>query len=133
VKKSYWYCPHCKEEICPANVTFQELHDTCGHEVKWIENIDFDRLREMCEAEREQRCVVLPVKEGTTVYNTYWWDNVEEKCTDSKGKSFYRTGMKHKVTKSTFSPFHMDYTDWGKRVFLTKAEAEAALKGASND
>jgi hypothetical protein len=57
---AYWYCPHCKEEIDPTNVTFQELHDTCGHAVEWIEGIDLDRLREICAAERDGRYMVLP-------------------------------------------------------------------------
>ena len=34
---SFWYCPECREEISSANVTYQELHDSCGYPVKWIE------------------------------------------------------------------------------------------------
>jgi len=33
----FWYCKQCKEEVIPENVTFQELHDRCGHPVLWIE------------------------------------------------------------------------------------------------
>ena len=36
IEEWYWYCPNCKEELCNENVTFQELHDTCGHPVKWV-------------------------------------------------------------------------------------------------
>jgi hypothetical protein len=75
----------------------------------------------------DDHVVRLPCKEGTPVFTTRWWDNVEEKCTDSKGKPFYRTRMKHKVTKESFDPFGLDYTEWGKSVFLNKKEAEAAL------
>jgi hypothetical protein len=35
--KGYWYCPNCKEEVSPETVTFQELHDLCGHPVRFIE------------------------------------------------------------------------------------------------
>lgn len=30
----YWYCPHCKCEVDGANVTYEELHDSCGHHVE---------------------------------------------------------------------------------------------------
>lgn len=43
-----------------------------------------------------------------------------------KGKPYYRTVHKYKVTKSTFSYF--DIKEFGKTVFLTKEEAEAKLK-----
>lgn len=33
----YWYCPNCQEEIDSSRVTFQELHDACGHPASWIE------------------------------------------------------------------------------------------------
>ena len=67
----------------------------------------------------------LPCKLGTTVYNTTWWDDVTEKV-KVDGKTFCRTVHKHKVSKSTFSL--VDIYDFGKIVFLTKAEAEQKLK-----
>lgn len=33
---SYWFCHNCKCEICNENVTFEELHDSCGHPVECI-------------------------------------------------------------------------------------------------
>lgn len=72
--------------------------------------------------------VKLPCKVGEKVYNIRWWDNKKEKCTDSKGNAFYRTVQKYKITKSEFSPFSLDYAQFGKEVFLTKEEAEKALK-----
>ena len=35
--KPYWYCEECCEEVDGSCVTFQELHDRCGHPVIWIE------------------------------------------------------------------------------------------------
>jgi len=32
----YWYCENCTEEVDSSCVTFQELHDRCGHPVNWI-------------------------------------------------------------------------------------------------
>ena len=36
-KTAFWYCENCKQEVDPINVTYQELHDTCGHPVEWID------------------------------------------------------------------------------------------------
>jgi len=35
--EGYWYCPYCNVEVDPQNVTYQELHDTCGHSVHFVE------------------------------------------------------------------------------------------------
>ena len=67
----------------------------------------------------------LPCKIGTKVYNITWWDDVQEKVV-VKGKTYYRTIHKHKVSKSTFG--YTDIEEIGKTVFLTKSEAEAKLK-----
>lgn len=71
------------------------------------------------------RLVELPCAVGDTVWEVRWWDEVtESKVID--GKTYFRKVMKRKVTKTQFSLF--DYENFGKVVFLTKAEAEAALK-----
>ena len=67
----------------------------------------------------------LPCKIGTKVYNITWWDDVQKKVV-VKGKTYYRTIHKHKVSKSTFG--YTDIEEIGKTVFLTKSEAEAKLK-----
>lgn len=93
---------------------------------------DLDRLRELKQADDEGRCVVLPCKVGETVYTTRWFDTFWETCTDSRGELFRRKQFQHKVTKEKFSPFSLDYTGFGKTVFLTYEEAEAALEGMKN-
>jgi hypothetical protein len=62
------------------------------------------------------------------VWTTHWWDEVEEKCVDSKGKTFIRMNRKHKVNEEKFDPFGLEYEQFGKTVFLTREEAEAALR-----
>ena len=84
-----------------------------------------ERLKEYEDAEEQGLLLRLPCPIGTTVYNTTWWDDVQEKV-KVDGKTFYRTVPKHKVSKSTFSV--MDIYDFGKTVFLTQAEAEQKLK-----
>ena len=84
-----------------------------------------EKLCEYEDAEEQGLLLRLPCKVGTTVYNITWWDDVTEKVKVG-GKTFYRTVHKHKVSKSTFSL--LDIYDFGKTVFLTKAEAEQKLK-----
>ena len=72
----------------------------------------------------------LPCKIGTKVYNITWWDDVQKKVV-VKGKTYYRTIHKHKVSKSTFG--YTDIDDFGKTVFLTKSEAEQKLKEMESD
>ena len=84
-----------------------------------------EKLAEYEDLEEQGLLLRLPCKVGTTVYNTTWWDDVQEKV-KVDGKTFYRTLHKHKVSKSTFSL--VDIYNFGKTVFLTKAEAEQKLK-----
>ena len=55
----------------------------------------------------------------------YKYINVQEKV-EVKGKTYYQTTYKHKVTKFPFT--YSDINDFGKTVFLTKSEAEKKLK-----
>ena len=84
-----------------------------------------EKLADYEDAEEQGLLLRLPCPIGTTVYNTTWWDDVQEKV-KVDGKTFYRTVHKHKVSKSTFSL--LDIYDFGKTVFLTKVEAEQKLK-----
>ena len=83
------------------------------------------KLAEYEDLEEQGLLLRLPCPIGTIVYNTTWWDDVQEKV-KVDGKTFYRTVHKHKVSKSTFSL--VDIYNFGKTVFLTKAEAEQKLK-----
>jgi hypothetical protein len=35
INMPHWYCPNCKNAVLGQNVTFQELHETCGTKVVW--------------------------------------------------------------------------------------------------
>ena len=84
-----------------------------------------EKLGKHEDLEEQGRLVKLPCKIGTEVYDITWWDNVQEKVV-IKGKSYYRTVYKHKVTKLPFT--YSDIDNFGKTVFLTKSEAEQKLK-----
>lgn len=101
--------------------------------------VTLDRLRELAEADKDGLCVVLPCKVGDTVYEALLeWDGTECLKTSFKPKVRER-----KVTHFMFgkrgdiivgvSGDGADYLIYGKTVFLTRAEAEEALKGDSHD
>ena len=89
-----------------------------------------EELKRYRDLEEQGLLLRLPCPIGTTVYNTTWWDDVQEKV-KVDGKTFYRTVHKHKVSKSTFSL--VDIYDFGETVFLTKSEAEQKLKEMESD
>lgn len=88
-----------------------DLTDILGDEY------DLDRLRELVEADRKVRVVVLPCKVGDTVYQAD-----TERVYDME------------VKKIIYDCGHLAFDDnaIGKTVFLTREAAEAALKGEQN-
>lgn len=105
-----------------------------GESGVWVKNHDYisaaEKLAEYEDLEEQGRLVKLPCKVGDTVYNTTWWDDVQQKVV-VKGKAYYRTVRKRKVSKSNFD--YYDIENFGKTVFLTKSEAEAKLKELRGD
>lgn len=88
-----------------------------------INNILNDRLEEICTAEKEGRCVVLPWKVGDTVYEPYP-DGIDQAGVD---KIIIEISTKIGI---------YEISDVGKTVFLTKEQAEtklAEMKGGERD
>lgn len=108
----------CK--TCPIAKAFDRLasvEDILGDEY------DLDDLREMVQAKREGRCVVLPVKSGDNIYFTFLGKIIKKQVfsvvTFCNSQRIYCDG-----TSAFFRP-----DDIGKTVFLTSEDAEEALKG----
>ena len=108
---------------------FQHCRTEDWENCKTIDDV-IDRLAEYEDLEEQGLLLRLPCKIGTKVYNITWWDDVQEKVV-VKGKTYYRTIHKHKVSKSTFG--YTDIKEIGKTVFLTKSEAEQKLKEMESD
>lgn len=95
------------------------------------DGISPDRLQEICSAEREGRCVVLPCKVGDTVY-----------LSDFKYNKIIERTVAH-IEIDAVQIVHVHFgagdlclkpDDFGKIVFLTREEAENAAKGVvTND
>lgn len=101
---------------------------------------DLDRLRELAQADREGRCVVLPCKAGDRIYqivkyrNTckteilgYFVDSVEASKEGVTVKS-HRWRPTSTGFLSEKVPNWVKLSDFGKTVFLTRKAAEDALK-----
>ena len=72
------------------------------------------RMVELMKADKDGRVLILPCKLGTKVYR------IRYKIVDYPGKP------EPEITTTWFTPEYRD--DIGKTVFLTRAEAERALK-----
>ncbi len=93
------------------------------------------RLRELVEAERDGRCVLLPCKVGDRIYKLFCGDvielEVERIVRWSSG--FWKLNANTNKTLTDWKGFEIDFADFGKTVFLTSEAAEAALKGGRKD
>lgn len=127
---------HCSKEdfSCEDCGELDKLVDRLGT----IEDIlgddyDLDRLRELVEADRDGRCVVLPCKVGDVIYRI---SLSESKIYEfSVGREFWNGGrftlFSHPVLgdgKIATCYEVIEQKDFGKTVFLTLEEAQAALE-----
>lgn len=74
------------------------------------------RLRELAEADKDGRLVVLPCKPGGTVYTISW-----------------RLSGRHEIKKRVFSLTYFDPAKYGKDYFLSCEEAEKALEAMKDE
>ena len=98
---------------------YEDIAELCG---------GFDRLRELAEADKDGRVVVLPCKVGDGLW-TFCSHPVEQVY------SFTVTDistLNGKTMLNTSRCGVIDARDVGKTVFLTREEAEAALEAKKN-
>ena len=90
---------------------------------------DLDELREMVQAKREGRCVVLPCKKGDTVWRIVHDVTphiTKDRCTNIKYEN--RDIWVHLIGDRVMGGWN-----FGKLLFLTREEAEAALRREQDD
>lgn len=102
-----------KGSIDDAVIRLSAIEDILG------DDYDLDRLRELVEADKDGRCVVLPVNPGDTVWSA-----------NSFGVSSHviRRLEINKDGNFACSMLMFPFEDFGKKVFLAREEAEAALR-----
>ena len=142
------FCDVIECELTPGG-SFCE-RGTCTERRLWerlsfIEDIlgndyDLDRLRELVEADRGGRCVVLPCKVGDTIYDISLAEIKESKVVSisfSASELPYHVSIcaenyNYAVTIDIEMNDFIEIDDFGKIVFFTREEAEAALEEMKN-
>ncbi len=102
-----------------------------------IENIlgddyDLDRLKELVQADREGKCVVLPCRVGDKVYCIQSYFNDAKMRSEKKVKCRVVDFMQSLPDLFECEGMIYKFSDIGKIVFLTCEEAEAALEEMKN-
>lgn len=92
------------------------------------DDYDLDRMRELVQADKDGRCLVLPCKVGDKVYVPDR-NNMKVLKKEVRQVSFNHHG-KWLVFVGCIV---IDVGEFGKTVFITREEAEAALKGEQNE
>lgn len=111
------------------NVKYASQHETAIHRLVTIEDIlgdeyDLDKLMELVQAKRKGRCIVLPCKKGDTVWRIVHDAAphiTKDRCTDIKYEN--RDIWVHLIGDRVMGGWN-----FGKLLFLTREEAEAALR-----
>lgn len=98
-----------------------------------VGDISFDRLAEICEAEREGRLVVLPCGIGNVVY--FIKANIIKECTIFSVTIERNGTTKFGASDNNVSGFCFDLYDYGlgEIWFFTRDEAEKALAEMEDD
>ena len=102
------------EEIAKIGM---ETEAGCVRAIARMYGVNINRLRELAEADRDERVVVLPCKVGDTVYRLQYIEPALGRFT---------VGVK----PIKFALFWLE--EFGKTVFLTREEAEEALEAMKN-
>ena len=89
--------------------------------------VTLDRLRELAEADKDGRCVILPCKVGQTIYKA---NKASRKVNPWVVNAIYFSSKTELIIEAGRGANHFTLGMFGKTVFLTRTEAEAALKDA---
>ena len=134
----YWACSRqCGEPMAQSSATGCECYETVKSSMEYyVGTLDGakgkipNRLRELAEADKDGRVVVLPCKVGETVYFVNAKQILEFAvvgyAVDETGISWVHSEHVDKIgntNERTFSPDR-----FGKNTFFTSEEAEKALR-----
>jgi hypothetical protein len=89
-----------------------------------------DRLRELAEADKDGRVVVLPCKVGDVVYGFHGGKTILPMV--AKWIETNTDGWCIAAQYTPMAPKFYRFSDFGKTVFLTREEAEKALEAMNN-
>lgn len=110
-----------------TGLTPGEVHSTSGEWCAMMSVLNsigggYDRLRELAEADKDGRLVVLPCKVGDPVYL----------IVTKRARNYTPEFRFVKKSRLTFLNMERILQDFGKEAFLTREEAEEALEAMKN-
>ena len=116
-------------ELAPEDFKRAFTADTLLKLTGQLLDVTPDRLRELAQADKEGRCVVLPCEVGSTVYMPFCDEVVEKRIGQFlvNGYTEPRIWTDIDCDWATTQRVRWDLA-FGKTVFLTREEAEAALR-----
>lgn len=117
VTSGYVICDRCYKKM--DGIREDAIKDILG------DDYDLDRLKELVQADREERCVVHPLKSDDEVYIILLSRVFLFEVTSAV---WYRESPIYKAMHGIHLCYVFNQDDIGKTVFLTREEAEATLK-----
>ena len=144
----------CRELPCPHNgarsqrkvwdrlaayedtgLTPAEVHSMYGEWCAMMSVLNsigsYDRLRELAEADKDGRLVVLPCKVGDVVFGIHNGQTILPMV--AKWIETNTDGWCIAVQYAPMAPNFYQFSDFGKTVFLTREEAKKALEAMKDD
>ena len=117
------------------NVKYASQHETAIHRLVTIEDIlgdeyDLEELREMVQAKRDGRCVVLPCKIDDDVYINLFGRTLDATVISISELASTPT---YKAMYGIRLCYIFKADDVGRTVFLTREAAEEALKARKQE
>lgn len=110
-------------EVCAE---YKKFEDECVSK-----GVPFKRVVELLEAEKDGRLVVLPCKVGDVVFGFHGEKTILPMV--AKWIETNTDGWCIAAQYTPMAPKFYRFSDFGKTVFLTREEAEAALKGCDGE
>lgn len=143
----YWACSRqCGEPMAQSSATGCECYETIKSSMAYyVGTLDGakgkipNRLRELAEADKDGRVVVLPCKVGDTVYmieRIFDIDNgiCDEICARKViGHGGNNLNKLWLIGSGGICNAYIFVSEFGKTVFLTREEAERALEARNGD
>ena len=133
------HCPLLRQyldtELTPEEVLPKDKADEIALKLMRLADLEsicsYTRLRELAEADKDGRLVVLPCKVGDVVYGFHGEKTILPMVV--KWIETYTNGWCIAVQYAQMAPRFYRFSDFGKTVFLTREEAEKALEAMKDD
>ena len=127
--KKYKQCTlyGCRNRLMKRLAAYEDTEDAMINLAEQALGVEADRLRELTEADKAGRCVVLPCKVGDKLYRVFAGTIFKHEVHSMK---YFAIQEKWDIDTVPFLP--SVESNIGKTIFLTRAEAERAMEDTGN-